>query len=51
VGANLFHADEQTDMTNLIVALHNFANAPKKKGLNITHAKLGTAEVILKSKV
>jgi hypothetical protein len=33
VGAELFHADgqtdRQTDMTNLIVALHNFANAPK----------------------
>jgi hypothetical protein len=29
-----FHADEQTDrqtdMTNLIVAFRNFANAPKK---------------------
>jgi hypothetical protein len=25
----LFHADGQTDMTKLIVALRNFANAPK----------------------
>jgi hypothetical protein len=29
VGAELFHADEQTDMTKLIVAFRNFANAPK----------------------
>jgi hypothetical protein len=34
VGAELFHAnrrtDEQTDITKLIVAFRNFANAPKK---------------------
>jgi hypothetical protein len=34
VGAELFHADGrmggQTGMTKLIVAFHNFANAPKK---------------------
>jgi len=33
VGAELFHADEQTygltDMTKLIVAFRNFENAPK----------------------
>jgi hypothetical protein len=29
VGAELFHADGQTDMTNLTVAFHNFAKAPK----------------------
>jgi hypothetical protein len=29
VGAELFHADKQTDMTKLIVAFRNFANAPK----------------------
>jgi hypothetical protein len=28
-GAELFHADGQTDMTKLIVAFRNFANAPK----------------------
>jgi hypothetical protein len=27
----LFHADGQTDMTKLIVALRDFANAPKKR--------------------
>jgi len=27
VGAELFHADRRTDMTNLTVALHNFADA------------------------
>ena len=28
-GAQLFHADGQTDMTKLIVTFRNFANAPK----------------------
>ena len=27
--AELFHADGQTDMTNLIVAFRSFATAPK----------------------
>jgi len=31
LGAEFFHADGQTDMTKLIVALRNFAKAPKKK--------------------
>jgi len=30
VGAELFCADRQTDMTKLIVAVTNFANATKK---------------------
>jgi len=34
MGAELFHADGQTDMTRLMVAFRNFANAPKKKILN-----------------
>jgi len=29
VGAELFHADGRTDMTKLIVALRNSADAPK----------------------
>jgi hypothetical protein len=29
VGAELFHADGRTDMTKLMVAIRNFANAPK----------------------
>jgi len=29
-GAELFYADRWTDMTKLIVAFGNFANAPKK---------------------
>jgi len=33
VGAELFHADQRTDMTKLIVAFRKFANAPKKVGL------------------
>jgi hypothetical protein len=27
----LFHADKETDMTKLIVAFRNFANAPKNQ--------------------
>jgi hypothetical protein len=30
VGAELFHADGQTDMTNHLAAFRNFPNAPKK---------------------
>jgi hypothetical protein len=33
VGAYLFHADRQTDMTKLIVPVCNFANAPKSADL------------------
>ena len=29
VGAELLHANRRTDITKLIVALRNFANAPK----------------------
>jgi len=29
VEAELFHAEKQTDMTKLVDALRNFANAPK----------------------
>jgi len=43
VGAELFHADrrtgEQTDVTKLIVAFLNFANAPKKTKLRAVHKK------------
>jgi hypothetical protein len=31
VVAELFHADEQADMTKLIVAFRNFANVPEKQ--------------------
>jgi hypothetical protein len=30
VGSELFHADRRTEMTKIIVAFRNFANAPKK---------------------
>ena len=33
VGAELLHADGRTDMTNLIIAFRNFANAPKNSTL------------------
>jgi hypothetical protein len=34
VAAKLFHADEQTDKTKLIVTFGNFANIPKKMKVN-----------------
>ena len=43
VGAEFFHADERTDkqvdMTQLIVAFCNFANAPKNQALNSVKGK------------
>jgi hypothetical protein len=30
VGAELLHADKQTDMAQLIFAIYNIADAPKK---------------------
>jgi len=38
MGAELFRADGQTDTTKLIVALRNFANAPKKASFIISVA-------------
>jgi len=35
VGAEFFHADGQTDMTKLMVAFSNFANALKKRRFDI----------------
>ena len=32
MGDELLYADGRTDMTNLIIAFRNFANAPKKLG-------------------
>ena len=36
VGDELFHADGRTDMTKLIVAFINFANAPKSLSYDFT---------------
>jgi hypothetical protein len=44
VGAELFHADRQTGITKLTVAVHNFANVPKK--IHITILPLGTCTYI-----
>ena len=50
VGAELCHEDRQsegrTDMTKLIVALHNFANAPKKR----RYYCVSTAAMIIRSR-
>jgi hypothetical protein len=40
VGAELFHAGRQTEMTKLIVAFCNFANAPKNQPCDIALAHL-----------
>jgi hypothetical protein len=40
VKGELFHADGQTDLTKLIVAFHNFANAPKTWRFYIIKVKL-----------
>ena len=41
MGAELFHADRRTDvrrdMTKLIVAFRNFANAPKNQSVNAVY--------------
>ena len=38
VGAELFHADGQTDMTRLTVAFGNFTNAPiQDRAVNTLH--------------
>ena len=37
VGAELFHADRRTDMTNLIIAFRYVVNAPKKYYVLPTH--------------
>jgi hypothetical protein len=40
VGAELYHADGQTDMMKLIIAFRNFANAPEKdSGINSTNVR------------
>jgi hypothetical protein len=36
-GAELYHEDGETDMTKLIFALRNFANAPEKAYLGKYH--------------
>ena len=35
VGADLFYADRRTDMTKLIVAFRNFANAPVNEHVEV----------------
>jgi hypothetical protein len=39
MGAELFHADGRTDMTKLIVAFRNFANASKNQPVNAVQGK------------
>ena len=44
MGAELFHADRRMGLTKFIVALHYFANAPKKlkrDSRNVKRQKLG----------
>jgi len=46
VGAEVFHADGQTDMMKLIVALRRFVNAPKKAVLKLTLELVVTCKII-----
>ena len=41
VGAELFPADRRTDMTKVIVAFRNFANAPKNSTSTLTQLRSG----------
>ena len=49
VGAELLHADRQTDMAQLIVAIYNFAGAPKKglSRLRLSHDVLECDKSVL----
>ena len=46
VGAEMFHAGGQTDMTKLIVTFHNFANSPKKNNALSEKVKFITDRVL-----
>jgi len=43
VGAELFHVDGRTDMAKPIVALRNFANAPKTVQVTLSFERANTA--------
>jgi len=47
VGAELFHADGQTDTTKLTVAFRNFANAPKNLSSTILKMFIDCLHVLL----
>ena len=47
VGAELFRTDGQTDMTKLIVAFRNFANAPKEEVHDLKYLTLSACEIFL----
>jgi hypothetical protein len=46
VGAELFQTDRQTDITELIVAFRNFANAPKNCSENTQYRPTMILKVI-----
>jgi hypothetical protein len=45
LGAELIHADGQTDMTNLIIAFHKFAKAPNNELHASTKVHIGVAHI------
>jgi hypothetical protein len=45
-GADLFHADRRTDMTKLVVAFRNFANAPKKMTDSYSGCSVGSIAIL-----
>ena len=42
----MFHADGRTDITKLMVALRNFANAPKKNACTVIWNKQALAALL-----
>jgi hypothetical protein len=49
MGAELFQADRQTDMTKLIVPFRNFSKMPKSAKRDISDMPEGTEETQLQS--
>jgi hypothetical protein len=47
VGAELFHTGKETGMTNLIVAIRNFANAPKLKCIGLVRLRFPTQSSVI----
>jgi len=47
VGAGIFHAYERTDMTTLIIAFRNFANAPQMRSPALNTEQLVETRKIL----
>jgi len=45
-GADLFHAERRTDITKLVVAFRNFANAPKQMTDSYSSCSVGSISIL-----